>query len=87
KLNFSWYLAHGSNASSADYLRVKVVGSTTTQVFQQLGAAANRNGAWAVADVDISSYAGQSVRILIEAADASGASLVEAGVDDVKITR
>ncbi|WP_218919809.1 M28 family metallopeptidase [Streptosporangium roseum] len=87
KLNFSWYLAHGSNASSADYLRVKVVGSTTTQVFQQLGAATNRNGAWAVADVDISSYAGQSVRILIEAADASGASLVEAGVDDVKITR
>ncbi|WP_435810408.1 M28 family metallopeptidase [Streptosporangium canum] len=87
KLNFSWYLAHGSNASSADYLRVKVVGSTTTQVFQQLGAASNRNGAWAVADVDISSYAGQSVRILIEAADASGASLVEAGVDDVKITR
>ncbi|GAA5772628.1 hypothetical protein Aros01_09185 [Streptosporangium roseum] len=40
-----------------------------------------------MADVDISSYAGQSVRILIEAADASGASLVEAGVDDVKITR
>ncbi|MFI6884569.1 M14 family zinc carboxypeptidase [Streptosporangium canum] len=87
KLNFSWYLAHGSNASSADYLRVKVVGSTTTQVFQQLGAAANRNGAWAASSVDISSYAGQSVRILIEAADASGASLVEAGVDNVKITQ
>ena len=31
-------------------------------------------------------YAGQSVRILIEAADASTASLVEAGVDDVRIT-
>ncbi|MFI6796262.1 M14 family zinc carboxypeptidase [Streptosporangium canum] len=87
KLNFSWYLAHGSNASSADYLRVKVVGSTTTQVFQQLGAATNRNGAWAASSVDISSHAGQSVRILIEAADASGASLVEAGVDNVKITQ
>ncbi|MFJ2028551.1 M28 family peptidase [Streptosporangium sp. NPDC087985] len=87
KLAFSWYLAHGSNSSSADFLRVKVVGSTTTQVFQQLGAATNRNGAWATANVDISSYAGQTVRVLIEAADAAGASLVEAGVDDVKITR
>ncbi|MDP9866868.1 M14 family zinc carboxypeptidase [Streptosporangium brasiliense] len=87
KLGFSWYLAHGSNASSADYLRVKVVGSTTTQVFQQLGAATNRNGAWATAEADISAFAGQSVRILIEAADASTASLVEAGIDDVKITQ
>ncbi|WP_229811425.1 M28 family metallopeptidase [Streptosporangium pseudovulgare] len=87
KLGFSWYLAHGSNSSSADYLRVKVVGSTTTQVFQQLGAAANRNGAWAAAEADISSYAGQTIRILVEAADASTASLVEAGIDDVKITR
>ncbi|MGW0592947.1 M28 family peptidase [Streptosporangium sp. NPDC002607] len=87
KLAFSWYLAHGSNSSTADFLRVKVVGSTTTQVFQQLGAAANRNGAWGAADVDISAFAGQSVRILVEAADASTASLVEAGVDDVKITR
>jgi aminopeptidase S len=86
-LSFSWYLAHGSNASSADFLRVKVVGSTTTQVFQQLGAAANRNGAWATATANISAFAGQSVRILIEAGDASGASLVEAGVDDIKITQ
>ncbi|WP_283132750.1 M14 family zinc carboxypeptidase [Rhizohabitans arisaemae] len=86
-LSFSWYLAHGSNASSADFLRVKVVGSSTTQVFQQLGAASNRNGAWATATANVSGFAGQSVRILIEAADASTASLVEAGIDDVRITR
>ncbi|MFI6319474.1 M14 family zinc carboxypeptidase [Nonomuraea sp. NPDC050556] len=84
-LSFSWYLAHGSNASTADYLRVKVVGSSTSQVFQQLGAASNRNGSWATATANISSFAGQTVRIVIEAADASTASLVEAGVDDVKI--
>ncbi|MGW2200208.1 zinc carboxypeptidase, partial [Streptosporangium sp. NPDC001682] len=72
---------------TADFLRVKVVGSTTTQVFQQLGAAANRNGAWAVATANLSAFAGQTVRILIEAADASGASLVEAGIDNVKITQ
>ncbi|MEV4398503.1 M14 family zinc carboxypeptidase [Nonomuraea sp. NPDC049607] len=86
-LSLSWYLAHGSNASSADYFRVRVVGGTTTTVLQQAGAAANRNGAWAVATADLTPYAGQTVRILIDAADASGASLVEAGVDDVKITQ
>jgi hypothetical protein len=29
----------------------------------------------------------QAIRIVVEAADASTASLVEAGVDDVRITR
>lgn len=88
KVSLSWYLAHGSNSSSADYFRVSVVhNGGTTQLFNQAGAASNRNGAWATGTWDISAYAGQSVRIIIEAADASGASLVEAGVDDVKITK
>jgi hypothetical protein len=42
---------------------------------------------WAVGTLDLSAYRGQSVRILIQAADASGASLVEAGVDDVTVTQ
>jgi aminopeptidase S len=55
-------------------------------LFTQAGSASNRNGAWAVGSWNISAYAGQSVRVLITAADASGASLAEAGVDDVRIT-
>lgn len=87
-VSLSWYLAHGSNASTADYFRVSIVhNGGTTQLFQQSGTAGDRDGAWAVGTWNISAYAGQSVRILIEAADASGASLVEAGVDDVKITQ
>jgi carboxypeptidase T len=86
-LSLSWYLAHGSNASSADFFRVSVVHSgVTTTVFSQAGAATNRDGAWSTASANLSAYAGQTVQILIEATDASGASLVEAGVDDVKIT-
>jgi hypothetical protein len=85
-LSFSWYLAHGSNASSADFFRVRIVGSTTTTVFEQLGAATNRNGAWATQTVSLNAFAGQTVYILIEAADAGTASLVEAGVDDVRVT-
>ncbi|WP_433116986.1 M14 family zinc carboxypeptidase [Micromonospora sp. CA-246542] len=86
-LSLAWYLAHGSNASSADYLRVSVVhNGGTTALLTQSGAASNRNGSWAVANLNLSPYAGQSVRILVEAADASGASLVEAAVDNVTIT-
>jgi hypothetical protein len=85
-LSFAYYLAHGTNSSSADFLRVFVVGSTTTQVFQELGAANDDDAVWATTSVSISSFAGQTVRIRIDAADASTASLVEAAVDDVGIT-
>jgi hypothetical protein len=86
-LSFSYYMAHLSNSSSADFLRVSVVGSTTTQVFSEVGAANNDAAAWATATANISAFAGQTVRIRIEAADASTASLVEAAVDDVRITQ
>ena len=86
-LSFSYYLAHGSNSSTADFFRVRVVGSTTTTVLNVLGAATNRNGAWTTFSGNISGHAGQTVRVLIDAADASTASLVEAGVDDVRITQ
>ena len=79
-LYFSQYLAHGSNSSSADFLRVSIVHSGgTTQVFNRAGAATDVDAVWAVGTANLTPYAGQSVRILIEAADASTASLVEAG--------
>ena len=53
------------------------------KVFEQLGAATNRNGAWATRTVPFTSDG--SVQITVEAADAGTASLVEAGVDDVTI--
>jgi hypothetical protein len=87
-LTFQYYLAHGSNASSADFFRVYVVsGATSTQVFQSLGAASNRNGSWTPVSVNLGAFAGQTVRLRVEAADASGASLVEAAVDDVRIVQ
>jgi Zn-dependent metalloprotease len=85
-LSFSWYLAHLNNATSADFFRVSVVTGSTTQVFNQSGAATNRAGAWGTANVNLSAFAGQTIRLRIQAADASTASLVEAGVDDVVIT-
>jgi carboxypeptidase T len=87
-LQFSQYLAHGSNSSSADYLRVYVETSTgaRTQVYNRAGAATNLNGAWGTASASLNAFAGQTIRLVVQAADASTASLVEAGVDDVRIT-
>ncbi|GAA0506042.1 hypothetical protein Ade02nite_90990 [Paractinoplanes deccanensis] len=87
-LGFSWYLSHLSNSSSADYLRVRVTsGSTTTTLFTQAGAATDRAPAWQTASINLSPYAGQTVTLLVEAADTSTASLVEAAVDNITITR
>ena len=67
-------------------MRIIRADGTSSIVFTQPGAATNRNGAWAVANVNLNAFAGQTIRIQFEAADASTASLVEAGVDDVKIS-
>ncbi len=87
-LSFSFYFAHLNNSSNVDFFRVSIVsGATTTQVFQELGAATNDAATFATQSVSLSAFAGQSIRILIQAADAGGASLVEAAVDDVRITQ
>jgi hypothetical protein len=66
---------------------VKVVGATTSTVLKELGSGANDNAVWAAGSADVTAFAGQTVRILIEAADAGSTSLVEAAVDDVKIVQ
>jgi hypothetical protein len=86
-LTFRYYLAHGTNSSTADFLRVYVVTGSATQVFQELGGTEDDDAAWATGTVSLNSYAGQTIRLRIDAADASTASLVEAAVDDVKITQ
>ncbi|MGH9112447.1 MAG: hypothetical protein ACRDZN_09160 [Acidimicrobiales bacterium] len=87
-LSTQWYPAHLSNATSADFFRISVVsGSSTTVVFQQNDAASNRAGAWGTATANLTPFAGQSIRILVEAADAGTASLIEAAVDDLRITQ
>jgi hypothetical protein len=86
-LSFAAYLAHLSNATAADFLRVTVVGTTSLVVFSQAGVSVNRSAAWTTRTADITAFAGQTVRILVEAADNGSGSLIEAGLDDVTITR
>ncbi len=84
-LSLSYYFAHYSNSSTADYLRIKIVGSTTTTLFQELGARNNDDAIWETFSISLNNYAGQTVYLLIEAADAGSGSLVEAAIDDVLI--
>mgnify|MGYP003807713335 FL=1 len=84
-LTLSYYFAHANNSSSADYLRVRIVGATTSTLFQEVGARNDDDARWQTLSVSLNNYAGQTVYLLIEAADASTASLVEAAIDDVLI--
>jgi murein tripeptide amidase MpaA len=84
RLSLNYYLAHGSNASSADFFRVRVNGTTVLNV---PGAAVDRDAAWTSATINLDQFAGQTVTIAIDAADLSTASLVEAAVDDVRVSR
>jgi hypothetical protein len=86
-LRFRYTFAHNAASSSADFLRVRVVGSSTSTVFSIAGKASERNAGWQTATANVSAFAGQTVRLLIEASDRGADSLVEAGIDDVRVYR
>lgn len=85
-LALSYYLAHGNNASSDDYFRVKVVGASTATLLEVRGKKSDVDAVWKPFSASLNAFAGQTVYLLIEAADLGRASLVEAAVDDLSIT-
>ena len=84
-LSLSYYLSHTSNSSTADFLRVTVVGNSNSVIFEELGAANDDDGTWDHFNGSLDAFAGQTIHLLIEAADAGNGSIVEAGIDDIKI--
>jgi hypothetical protein len=88
-LSFRFLWAHATNSSAADHLRaiVEAEDGTKTMAWQRNGKPALLAGAWRTATIPMDAWAGQTVRIRFEAEDGAGGSLVEAGVDDVRITR
>lgn len=87
ELRFRWTFAHDAASSTADRLRVSLVDGAgdATPVFTVLGDATDRLAVWKRTSVDISSFAGSTVSVRLEAADDDGPSLVEAAVDDVMV--
>ena len=85
-LMFRYYLAHGSNSSTKDSFMAWVeVGGVRVRVFRDLGAGVIQGGRWTKAGVPLTKWAGQTIRIVFTATDGGPDSLVEAGVDDVRI--
>jgi carboxypeptidase T len=88
KLEFRFSFAHDSRSSSADYFRVTVIsGSTRRVITERRGKASDRDGAWELRSASLDASAGKRIRILIEVADMAAGSIVEAQVDDLRVTR
>jgi carboxypeptidase T len=88
-LTFRYTFAHSAAATNADWLRVEIVedDGSRTRVFQATGASRDRDGSWLTGSVGLDPWAGSSIRILISASDGANPNLVEAAVDDVRVTR
>jgi hypothetical protein len=85
-LTFRYYFAHGSNSSTGDSFMAWVdVGGTRYRVFRKLGANNVQAARWAKVAVPLTKWAGQTVRVVFTAADGGPDSLVESGIDDVRI--
>ena len=84
-LRFNYNFAHRNTAEEIDFFRVSVRANGSQQtVFEQFGVSGlQRAGEWLPVSVDISSFAGQSIQVLVEAADNS-ATILEAGLDDLE---
>jgi aminopeptidase S len=55
------------------------------RVFRDFGAGIIQSGTWMKVGVPLTNWAGQTIRIVFTATDGGPDSLVEAGVDDVRI--
>ncbi len=89
-LSFGMYFAHNDQASKQDLFRVRIVGENgvAQTVWARGGTPKNAPATWSTHIANLDAWAGQTIQIRIDAIDASdgGASLIEAGVDNVAIT-
>jgi hypothetical protein len=89
RLTFRWLFAHpAGSSSSSDRLRAIVEAPGGSQVvWERTGRGDAVAGRWRSAGVSLDAWAGQVVRVRFEAVDGGADSIVEAGIDDVRVTR
>jgi carboxypeptidase T len=87
-LSFRYFFGHGPSSGS-DYLHVFVEDSAgvRTLVWWKGGTSSTVSGAWTRGSAALTPWAGKSVRIVIQAADRGHGSLIEVGIDDVRVER
>ncbi len=85
-LSLSYYFAHLDNATTDDFFRITLEGETaSTTLLEERAAPSVRAAQWTPWSATLDAFAGETVTLLIEAADAGTASLIEAGVDALSI--
>lgn len=86
-LRLRYSLAHDATAGPEDGFRVAIISAgSRSVVFEDLAAANDRDGRWQALAIDLTTWAGQQVRVQFEAFDMAGPDLLEAAVDDVRVT-
>jgi carboxypeptidase T len=89
KLQFRWTFAYDVTSGPEDEFRVEVVDmsdASATTVLLVHGAPVERNAHWLSSSIDLSAWAGKTVRLRFSATDAGTNGIVEAGFDDVRVT-
>jgi hypothetical protein len=87
-LRFTSRLAHDGRASRRDSLRVSALtaGGERIVLHQRRADRGSAAAGWVAAAVSLDDLSGEVVRILVEATDAGSDDLLEAGIDDVRVS-
>ncbi len=89
ELCFYYYLTHSEDATNDDYLQVIIEGATSSLIVLDIRGTSTKknrdNTSWKSTIVDISAFTGQTINIVIKAADNANDNILEAGIDCVKI--
>jgi hypothetical protein len=90
KLQFRWTFAHDATSGPDDEFRVEVIDTSTgaaTTVMSTLGVPVVWNVLWRASSIDLSAFAGKTIRLRFSATDAGTNGILEAGFDDVRVTQ
>ncbi|HEY8438043.1 MAG TPA: M14 family metallopeptidase [Candidatus Limnocylindrales bacterium] len=90
KLQFQYTFAHDRTSSTADEFRVEIIDATTattSTVFLVRGGAFEKSASWSLVSIDLTAWRSHVVQLRFSATDAGTNGIVEAGFDDVRVTR
>jgi carboxypeptidase T len=85
-LTFRYYFGHGADSTTSDSFKVYVEeGGVRSLVYRDLGVPIREAATWKRVRVNLDEWAGDTIRIVFVGTDGASGSLVELGVDDVRI--
>jgi hypothetical protein len=88
-IRFTSLLAHDGRASGRDSLRVSAItaGGEPVLLHHRRAGRGSAAAAWVPVIVSLDDLSGETVRILVEATDAGSDDLLEAAIDDLRVSR